>query len=119
MERLLLKDLLKDYQSYGEKEVVVAGWVRTVRDSKAFGFIELNDGSCFKTTQIVFESNVLENYQEIASLNVGAAIICTGKVVLTPENKQPYEIKATKIEIEGLSTPDYPLQKKRHSLDAA
>ncbi|MBR2398245.1 MAG: asparagine--tRNA ligase, partial [Clostridia bacterium] len=117
MERLLLKDLLKDYQSYGEKEVVVAGWVRTVRDSKAFGFIELNDGSCFKTTQIVFESNVLENYQEIASLNVGAAIICTGKVVLTPENKQPYEIKATKIEIEGLSTPDYPLQKKRHSLE--
>ncbi|MBR2875194.1 MAG: asparagine--tRNA ligase, partial [Clostridia bacterium] len=117
MERLLLKDLLKDYQSYGEKEVVVAGWVRTVRDSKAFGFIELNDGSCFKTTQIVFESNVLENYSEIASLNVGAAIICTGKVVLTPENKQPYEIKATKIEIEGLSTPDYPLQKKRHSLE--
>ena len=117
MERLLLKDLQKSFADFGGKTVRVAGWVRTVRDSKAFGFIELNDGSCFKTTQVVFESENLSNYAEIAALNVGAAIIVDGVVVLTPENKQPYEIKATKIEIEGASTPDYPLQKKRHSLE--
>ncbi len=117
MKRLLLKELQKSYLELNGKEVTVCGWLRTVRDSKAFGFLELNDGSCFKTTQVVFESATLSNYSEIASLNVGASVIVTGTVIATPENKQPYEIKATKVAVEGTSTPDYPLQKKRHSLE--
>ena len=117
MERLQLKTLNENLSLYGGKSITVAGWARTIRDSKAFGFIELNDGSCFKSTQIVFERANLENYDEIASQNVGAALIVTGKVELTPENKQPYEIKAESIKIEGQSTPDYPLQKKRHTVE--
>ena len=117
MERLTLKNLGACPEQFDGKEVTVAGWARTIRDSKAFGFIELNDGSCFKSTQIVFERENLENYDEIARSNVGASFIVKGKVVLTPENKQPYEIKATEIKIEGASTPDYPLQKKRHSIE--
>ena len=117
MDRLQLKQLLQNPEAYGDKEVTVAGWARTVRDSKAFGFIELNDGSCFKSTQIVFERETLTNYDEIAKGNVGMSLVVKGKVVLTPENKQPYEIKATEIKIEGESTPDYPLQKKRHSVE--
>ena len=117
MERIKLKELNENTAVYGGKTVTVAGWARTIRDSKAFGFIELNDGSCFKNTQIVFERENLENYDVIAKENVGCALIVTGVVVLTPENKQPYEIKATKIDVEGESTPDYPLQKKRHSVE--
>ena len=117
MERLQLKVLNENLQNYGGKTVTVAGWARTIRDSKAFGFIELNDGSCFKCTQVVFERANLENYDEIAKGNVGMALVVTGVVVLTPENKQPYEIKATEIKVEGESTPDYPLQKKRHSVE--
>ena len=117
MDRLTLKKLGACPEQFNGKEVVVAGWARTIRDSKAFGFIELNDGSCFKSTQIVFERANLENYDEIARSNVGASFIVKGVVVLTPENKQPYEIKATEIKIEGASTPDYPLQKKRHSIE--
>ena len=117
MERLQLKTLAKDLQAYGGKQVTVAGWAKSIRDSKAFGFIELNDGSCFKNTQIVFERATLENYDDIAHQNVGCALVITGEVILTPENKQPYEIKAVKIEVEGESTPDYPLQKKRHTVE--
>ncbi|MBQ7369089.1 MAG: asparagine--tRNA ligase [Clostridia bacterium] len=117
MERLPLKRLNAEFTAWGGKEITVAGWARTVRDSKAFGFIELNDGSCFKCTQIVFERENLANYDEIAKGNVGMSLIVKGKVVVTPENKQPYEIKATEIKIEGASTPDYPLQKKRHSIE--
>ncbi len=117
MKRTLLKEIGQNFESLGGSSVTVCGWVRTVRDSKAFGFIELNDGSCFKTTQIVFENDIIENYAEIASLNVGASVEVTGNLILTPNNKQPYEIKATSIRIEGLSTPDFPLQKKRHSLE--
>ena len=117
MERIKLKELLANASTYGGKTVVVAGWAKTIRDSKAFGFIELNDGSCFKNTQVVFERATLENYDEIAKENVGCALIVTGEVILTPENKQPYEIKAQKIVVEGESTPDYPLQKKRHSVE--
>ncbi|MBQ8685019.1 MAG: asparagine--tRNA ligase [Clostridia bacterium] len=117
MQRLTLKELNKSLEDYGGKTVTVAGWARTIRDSKAFGFIELNDGSCFKSTQIVFERAHLENYDAIAHGNVGMSLVITGTVVLTPENKQPYEIKATEIAIEGESTPDYPLQKKRHSVE--
>ena len=117
MERIQLKEINVNLSAYDGKTVTVAGWAKTIRDSKAFGFIELNDGSCFKNTQIVFERANLENYDEIAKENVGCALIVTGVVVSTPENKQPYEIKATAITVEGESTPDYPLQKKRHSVE--
>jgi asparaginyl-tRNA synthetase len=112
-----IKEIFADISAFDGKSVSVAGWVRTVRDSKAFGFIELNDGSCFRSTQIVFEEAKLDNYKQIAKLNVGASVRVEGKVVATPEMKQPFEIKAEKIEVEGESTPDYPLQKKRHSLE--
>ncbi len=117
MERILLKEISARPSAYDGERVTVAGWARTIRDSKAFGFIELNDGSCFKNTQVVFERAALSNYDEIAHQNVGAALVVTGRVVLTPENKQPYEIKAEKIDVEGESAPDYPLQKKRHTVE--
>ncbi len=104
-------------EEYSGKTVVVGGWARSIRDSKAFGFIDLNDGSFFKGVQIVFERENIQNYDEIASLNVGSAVVVTGTLVLTPENKQPFEIKAQSIEVEGESTPDYPLQKKRHTVE--
>ena len=114
---------LRDTQFYCEemcirdREVTVCGWARTIRDMKTFGFIELNDGSCFKNLQVVMSADELNNYKEIAGQNVGAALIVRGAVVLTPEAKQPLEIKASSIEVEGKSTPDYPLQKKRHSVE--
>ncbi len=117
MKRELIKSLYADIKAYDGKEVVLGGWARSIRDSKAFGFIDLNDGSCHKGVQIVFEREFIENYDEIAKLNVGSAIIVKGTVVLTPEAKQPFEIKAGSIEIEGTSTPDYPLQKKRHTVE--
>ena len=117
MKRTLLNWLHQHFEEYDGKTVTVCGWARTIRDSKAFGFIELNDGSSFNGVQIVFEAQTLANYEQISKLNVGASLVVTGKVVLTPQNKQPYEIKAEKIEVEGLSSPDYPLQKKRHSVE--
>ena len=117
MDRLMIKQLFAESDRYADKTVTVCGWARTIRDSKAFGFVELNDGSCFKSLQIVFEQNVIPNFDEIAKLNVGSALVVTGRVVLTPQNKQPLEIKATEIYVEGKSTPDYPLQKKRHSVE--
>ncbi len=112
-----VRALFTDLPAFDGKTVTVKGWARTIRDSKAFGFIELNDGSFFKNVQVVFERENINNYDEIAKQNVGAALIVTGRVVATPEAKQPLEIKAEKIEVEGTSTPDYPLQKKRHSLE--
>ena len=106
-----------DSEQLGGQTVTVGGWVRTIRDMKTFGFIELNDGSCFKNLQVVMEAGMLANYKDIAAQNVGAALIVTGTVVLTPEAKQPLELKAASIEVEGTSTPDYPLQKKRHSVE--
>ena len=117
MERIRLKEIASNVAAFDQKSVTVAGWIKTVRDSKAFGFIELSDGSCFKNTQIVFERANLDNYDEIARQNVGASVYVTGKVVATPENKQPYEIKAQQIVVEGESSPEYPLQKKRHSVE--
>ena len=117
MERIRLKEIASNVAAFDQKSVTVAGWIKTVRDSKAFGFIELSDGSCFKNTQIVFERANLDNYDEIAHQNVGASVYVTGTVVATPENKQPYEIKAQKIVVEGESSPEYPLQKKRHSVE--
>ena len=104
-------------QSLNGQTVTVGGWARTIRDMKNFAFIELNDGSCLKNLQVVMEAGALENYKDVAAQNVGAALIVTGTVVLTPEAKQPLELKASRIEVEGPSTPDYPLQKKRHSVD--
>ena len=117
MKRDLIRQLYADTQSYDGKTVTLGGWARSIRDSKAFGFIDLNDGSCFKGVQVVFEREIIANYDEIAKQNVGAALVVTGKVVLTPENKQPFEIKATEVSVEGTSTPDYPLQKKRHTVE--
>lgn len=114
--REYIKSLYNEYKTRDGELISVSGWVRTVRDSKTFGFIELNDGSYFKNLQIVFSDN-LQNFQEISHLNVGSAITVVGKVVLTPEMKQPFELHATEIIIEGASTPDYPLQKKRHSVE--
>ena len=116
-KRVLLKDIYADVKSFGDKKVTVMGWTRTIRDSKAFGFIEINDGSCFRNVQVVFEREKIDNYDEIARQNVGASLIVDGTLVLTPEAKQPFEIKAEKITVEGTSSPDYPLQKKRHSLE--
>ncbi len=117
MQRLAIKDLFARSQELQGETVTVCGWARTVRDSKVFGFIELNDGSCFKSLQVVFEQSVISNFDDIAKLNVGSALVVKGKVVLTPQNKQPLEIKAEQIEIEGRSSSDYPLQKKRHSVE--
>ena len=114
---ILVKQLFANPTDYDGKEINISGWIRTLRASNAFGFIEVNDGTYFKNIQVVFESEILDNYKEIAALNVGAAISVTGTLVLTPEAKQPFELKASAITIEGESTPDYPLQKKRHSLE--
>ena len=109
--------IFADSEALSGQTVSVGGWVRTIRDMKTFGFIELNDGSCFKNLQVVMDANVLENYKEIAGQNVGAALVVVGQVVLTPGAKQPLEVKAAAISVEGASTPDYPLQKKRHSVE--
>ncbi len=117
MIKTTVKEIFKSPNDFAEKEVFIAGWIRTIRSSNVFGFIEINDGTFFSNIQVVFESETLENYKEIASQNGGAALNIEGTLVLTPEAKQPFEIKASKITVEGTSTPDYPLQKKRHSLE--
>lgn len=117
MERITIAAIFAGQESLGGQTVTVMGWARTIRDMKTFGFIELNDGSCFKNLQVVMDAGLLDNYKEITSQNVGAALIVRGEVVLTPEAKQPLEVKAASIEVEGPSTPDYPLQKKRHSVE--
>ena len=117
MERMRIAAIFADQESLGGKDVTVCGWARTIRDMKTFGFIELNDGSCFKNLQVVMSAEELANYKDIAAQNVGAALIVKGTVVLTPDAKQPLEVKAYSIEVEGKSTPDYPLQKKRHSVE--
>ena len=117
MERTTIAAIFAGQERLGGQTVTVMGWARTIRDMKTFGFIELNDGSCFKNLQVVMDAGVLENYKEIAAQNVGAALIVTGQVVLTPQAKQPLEVKAQSIQVEGASTPGYPLQKKRHSIE--
>lgn len=117
MERTEISKLYEKAEELGGKTITVCGWARTIRDSKALGFIDLNDGSCFKGVQIVFEADKVNNYKEIAKQNVGAALKVTGVLLLTPEAKQPFEIHASEIEVEGPSAPEYPLQKKRHSLE--
>ena len=116
MEKLTIKDLFKDLKKYENQEVTLEGWVRTVRDSKTFGFIELNDGSFFSNVQIVF-NNTLSNFEEICKLTISSSIAVTGTLVLTPNAKQPFEIQATKVEIQNLCPQEYPLQKKRHTFE--
>ena len=115
MERITIASIFADADCLANQEITLCGWAKTIRDMKTFGFIELNDGSCFKNVQVVMDATILDNYKEIAGQNVGAALIIKGIVALTPDAKQPLEIKATTIMIEGVSSPDYPLQKKRHS----
>lgn len=117
MKHTAISQLFADQERFGGSEVTVCGWARTIRDMKTFGFIELNDGSCFKNLQVVMDAAALENYKDIAGQNVGAALVVTGTVVLTPEAKQPLELKAASVAVEGPSTPDYPLQKKRHGVE--
>ena len=116
METISVRHLYQDRSQYAGKKITVAGWVRTVRDSKTFGFIELNDGTFFKSMQIVFD-DTMDNFKDIAKLGVGAAVIATGELILTPNQKQPFELKATEVVIEGACPPEYPLQKKRHSFE--
>ena len=116
MELITIRDIFKNKDKYIGKNVKVGGWVRSIRDSKTFGFIVLNDGTFFDTLQIVYHDE-LDNFDEISKLNVGSALIIEGELVATPEAKQPFEIQATNVVVEGSSTPDYPLQKKRHTLE--
>lgn len=116
MSSIMVKQLYRGTGEYLNKNIKVSGWVKTERTSKNFGFIELNDGSFFKNLQVVFEES-LENFNDIAKLSVGSAISVEGLLVESPGAKQPFELKAAKIVIEGLSTPDYPLQKKSHSFE--
>ena len=109
--------LYKSPEAFQDTSVTVCGWARSIRDSKALGFIDLNDGSCFKGIQVVFTAENIENYKEIAAQNVGAALRVTGTFILTPEAKQPFELQATEIVVEGASSPEYPLQKKRHTVE--
>ena len=116
MELTTVKELFKEREKYLDREVHVGGWIRSIRDSKAFGFIVLNDGTCFDTLQIVYH-DTMDNFAEVSRLNVGAAIIVKGTLVATPQAKQPFEIQAEEVTVEGPSGADYPLQKKRHSFE--
>ena len=116
MENTLIKDLFRNKEKYDGKEIKVSGWIRTLRDSKTFGFIELNDGSFFKNLQIVF-NDTLDNFKEVSKLTISSSIIVTGKLIITENAKQPFEVQASKIEIFNVSDQEYPLQKKRHSVE--
>lgn len=116
MELISIKELYRNRDLYFNKEITIGGWLRSKRDSKTFGFLVINDGSFFEPLQVVFSDN-LSNFEEICKLNVGAALIIKGTFVPTPNAKQPFEIQASEIVIEGASAPDYPLQKKRHSFE--
>ncbi len=116
MDLVTIKDLYRNKEEYLDKKVSIGGWVRSIRDSKTFGFIVVNDGSFFEPLQVVYHDK-MKNFSEISRLNVGAAIIVTGTLVATPNAKQPFEIQADEVTVEGASTSEYPLQKKRHSFE--
>ena len=116
MELTTIRELYKNSDSYMDQKVTIGGWVRSIRGSKAFGFIVVNDGTFFEPLQVVYHDK-MDNFAEISKLNVGAAVIDTGTLVATPQAKQPFEIQADTVEVEGASAPDYPLQKKRHSFE--
>ena len=117
MNRTKIAQLYADAESLGGQRVTVAGWVKSVRDMKNFGFVTLNDGSCFRDLQVVMNRDAVGNYDEIAHQNVSAALVCTGTLKLTPEAKQPFELAAEEVSVEGPSAPDYPLQKKRATVE--
>ncbi len=117
MLRTEIAALYADTELYAGKEITVCGWVRNLRSNKAIGFIDCNDGSCFKGAQIVFEAEKLNNYIDVTHYNVGSALVVKGTLVATPGAKQPFEIHASEITLEGASTPDYPLQPKRHTME--
>ena len=116
MELISVRELFKNTEAYAGKTVTVGGWVRSIRASKQFGFIVLNDGTFFTPVQVVYH-DTMANFQEISKTNVGAALVITGELVLTPDAKQPFEIQAAEVTVEGASTSDYPLQKKGHSVE--
>lgn len=116
MELVTIKELYHNTDQYLNKKITIGGWLRNIRDSKSFGFLVINDGSFFETLQVVYHDS-MENFEEISKLNVGAAVIVTGILVATPQAKQPFEIQAEEVAIEGGSSPEYPLQKKRHSFE--
>ncbi len=116
MELTNIRDLFRSQQQYVDQKVAIGGWVRSNRKSKAFGFIMVNDGTFFEPVQVVYGDGLC-NFEEIGKINVGAALIIAGTLVATPDAKQPFEIQAEKIDIEGASMPEYPLQKKRHSYE--
>lgn len=116
MELTNIREIFRNKDKFADKEVTIGGWVRSNRNSKNFGFIVVNDGTFFEPIQVVY-GNGLDNYDEIGKINVGAAIIVRGTLVLTPDAKQPFEIQAAYVTVEGASTPDYPLQKKRHTFE--
>lgn len=116
MDLITIRELYKNREEYLDKDITIGGWVRSLRDSKAFGFIVVNDGTFFEPLQVVYH-DTMDNFDEISRLNVGAAVIVTGTLVATPQAKQPFEIQAREVEVEGASAPDYPLQKKRHSFE--
>lgn len=117
MKEILLKELFRNTSEYADKEILIKGWVRNNRNSNKFGFIELNDGSFFKSVQVVYEEEFIDNFNEVSKAYVATALAVRGTVTLTPQAKQPFEIKAKEIRIEAASTPDYPLQPKRHSME--
>jgi len=117
MNKTTVKEILTDPAGWDGREAALSGWVRTVRDSKTFGFLELHDGSCFKPVQVVLEGGALPNFEEAVKLNVGAAVTVTGTVIATPGAQQAAEIKAVSLVVVGPSSPDYPLQKKRHTME--
>ena len=116
MELTNIREIFRNKDKFADKEVTIGGWVRSNRNSKNFGFIVVNDGTFFEPIQVVY-GNGLDNYDEVGKINVGAAIIVRGTLVLTPDAKQPFEIQASDVTVEGASTPDYPLQKKRHTFE--
>lgn len=113
MKRSTIASLYADAETLGGSEVTVAGWVRSVRDMKNFGFVTLNDGSCFRDLQVVMSRDDLESYDRVAAVGVGSALVVRGTLVLTPARPQPFELKAASVDVEGESEPDYPMQKKR------
>lgn len=117
MRKIDIAELYKAKESFGGKSILVAGWVKSVRDVKSFGFIDLTDGTSFKTLQVVFNRDKVKNYDEVARLNTGSTIMVTGTLLLTPENKQPFELVADSVEIINATDESYPLQKKRHSIE--
>lgn len=117
MKDIQLRTLFRETEKYADQEIVVHGWVRTNRGSNKFGFIELNDGTFFKSVQVVYEAEFIDNFEEIAKVPVAAALKVKGDFVLTPNAKQPFEIKAKEVVVEADSASDYPLQKKRHSME--